>query len=482
MNVTTSDAHRAYASSPYQDTSANHGRGAIPPDTRAFVAGGPSVISRDDVQGVPNDWRSQKPTNEDASLLSKTMRFVKTAYERVKTARANLYKALSDAGKNVMNKLFGAKNGKLSADQVQQIDGKFAAIEDKLKRMIDNKGADIRFFGSPDLGLPSKSAAGVAVYNGDSAGQPEIGIARSRVKFGSNDGLLQTIIHEASHSAAGTNDYWYLTNARDGLGRDMEVSTFVEDYFPAGTEVTFDYRADNADTIAMAALRLGEAKAIDEKAPGSTRQTPEPTPPPTTTPPTQEPSPVPPSNSTPQTQQPNPPSNGIRQTEKSSPVPPSSRTNAATEQAISKLEKVKTKLHGPWDKQTVRSMHDLFGKQGRRGPDGFSAKDIAAIEQRIDAMIGALKDVQNGNRKPQLRRDESKYDDDGLAAEIMRDAVVATGGKNSWTIDEMDGHLVNRYPDTDPDADEDIEPENIDFGDALQNGSTLLYMIATLSH
>ena len=42
------------------------------------------------------------------------MRFIEIAYERVKASRTNLHKALSNAGKTIVNKLFGVKDGKLS--------------------------------------------------------------------------------------------------------------------------------------------------------------------------------------------------------------------------------------------------------------------------------------------------------------------------------------------------------------------------------
>lgn len=532
MNVNTAHASPLFAPPPPQGTSAGDAPGAASSQVSAFVPGSARTINPVDLdQEVPSNWQSLKPTAEDASLLSKTVRFIKSAYERVKAARTNLHKALSNAGKTIVNKLFGVKDGKLSESQIAQIDRTFGAVENKLKRMEENSGADIRFFGNPESF--SGRVAGVAVRDGDGTGNPEIGISRSRIKFGSNEGILQTIIHEASHSAAGTVDYWYLHNGRSGLGRDMEVSSFVENHFQPGSEMTFEHRVDNADTIAMAALRLGEANAVDEDADSGSVQD---APParetqggraitPTDTPPADRPLRGPVTDTrafadfiaTRPTKeqfknkypdvilvmpgelatmdikgpgerfQANTDANGrivggslegVGNIGTMADVKaPSARIRAAANQAIEHLQHAKANLFAPWGERTIERMYELYGKEGKHGMGGFSDADIDRMAKRLDQMIAKLQETRDGQRQPQLRQGASNLDDAALEAELVRDATLASGASDRWNVRETPEGLVNaRYG-----SGEEIDPEDISLDDALQNGYTLRHTINTLS-
>lgn len=122
-------------------------------------------------------WRND-PGPGDGTLLSKIKSHIRQFYERVKSARANLHQKLSDYGKNLMNKLFGTKDGELSPAKLAAIDRRFAATENKLKKMADNEGADIRFFGPSQFGEETPFEGATTRY-GDRSGLPEIGVSRA---------------------------------------------------------------------------------------------------------------------------------------------------------------------------------------------------------------------------------------------------------------------------------------------------------------
>lgn len=164
-----------------------------------------------------------------------------------------------------MNKLFGAKNGELPPEKLAAIDRRFAATENKLKKMVDNEGADIRFFGPSQFGEETPFE-GVTTRNGDRSGLPEIGVSRAVAQFSTNESVQQVLIHEASHNAAGTRDHWYLNNSHTSLAHrssDMTIKKSVDGEHP----VTFKNQVNNADTIAMAAIRLSDPKAVATDSP-----------------------------------------------------------------------------------------------------------------------------------------------------------------------------------------------------------------------